>query len=187
MNNTENKLEEKYKGFVETGLTKHLYLYKSNSEYLFAHRKDEAAQIKSYLDDREFENYITNNRHLKDISLEDSTDVWNFLKSEDLGGLFSRELMYEVPLGEYSLDALKYAPKNSRTFLVDSYVLTVVDEYGGEGMGDDYYFVLLVEKGEEKKYYKIYGYYTSYNGGYLDSIREVVPEETIKIEWRSKK
>lgn len=62
---------------------------------------------------------------------------------------------------------------------------TVVYEnsYGGEGCGDDYWVVVKLND----RYFRVSGYYDSWNGGELDGeLEEVIPKEVKKIEWETK-
>lgn len=59
------------------------------------------------------------------------------------------------------------------------------EEYGGEGQGDDYWFVSKVTKDGVSRYIKWEGWYSSYEGSEvaLDDCRFVEPREVMKIEW----
>jgi hypothetical protein len=57
------------------------------------------------------------------------------------------------------------------------------DSYGGEGQGDDYWVVF--QAGDQ--YFRVNGYYASYDGGELDGeVEEVEPHEVTVTEWRRK-
>ena len=60
-------------------------------------------------------------------------------------------------------------------FIFEDAQIEYVDEFGGEGQGYDYWVV--VKDILNDKYYKCSGYYTSYDGGHLDSVLPVVPKE----------
>lgn len=59
----------------------------------------------------------------------------------------------------------------------------VVDSFGGEGEGDQYWMVISVSDGETTRYFRRDGWYASYDGGYLDGdTYEVSPrEKTITV------
>lgn len=57
------------------------------------------------------------------------------------------------------------------------------DSFGGEGQGDDYWVVVKLDD----RYFRVDGYYSSWDGGELDGeLEEVVPKEVKKIEWETK-
>lgn len=57
----------------------------------------------------------------------------------------------------------------------------VVDQYGGEGMGDDYWMVVYFEKFDT--YIRLDGWYASYDGGTLDGDPYIVEprQKTITV------
>ncbi len=56
--------------------------------------------------------------------------------------------------------------------------------YGGEGQGDQYWFVFrLVTADEYARYFKVDGYYASHDGGYYDEMFEVFPKKVEVTEW----
>lgn len=62
--------------------------------------------------------------------------------------------------------------------------LEFVDDYGGEGQGDDYWVVFKV--GDQ--YFRQDGWYASHDGGYLDGeLYEVEPVEVTRTEYQVKK
>jgi hypothetical protein len=62
------------------------------------------------------------------------------------------------------------------------------EEYGGEGNGDEFWLVVklwFTEAPNHPEYYRMDGYYSSYEGGELDGEWfEVIPVPVQKIEWR---
>lgn len=63
-------------------------------------------------------------------------------------------------------------------------VAECVDEYGGEGQGDDYWTVFKIQD----RYFRKNGWYDSYNGSEWDgALEEVFPKEVKKIEWSNTK
>lgn len=73
-------------------------------------------------------------------------------------------------------------------FSVDGYDFYFQEQFGGEGQGDDYWIVFYVLHGDEKKYYKIPGWYASHNGREIDpgDTYEVEPKEVTVIQWHKK-
>lgn len=53
----------------------------------------------------------------------------------------------------------------------------VLDSYGGEGKGDDYWLVFYLK--QHNIYIKLDGYYQSYDGGYYTSMYEVKPKQVM--------
>lgn len=61
--------------------------------------------------------------------------------------------------------------------------LEYVDDYGGEGQGDDYWVVFKV--GDQ--FFRKNGWYASYDGGELDGeLYEVFPKEVTRTEYTTK-
>lgn len=61
-----------------------------------------------------------------------------------------------------------------------------VDEYGGEGQGDDYWVVFKTT--ETGQYWRVDGWYASHHGGELDGdAYEVFPEEVTVTQYNRKK
>jgi len=58
-----------------------------------------------------------------------------------------------------------------------------VDNYGGEGQGDEYWSVYEFTLGEDKIYVKFNGYYQSYNGSEYDEYFFVEPKEKVVTEY----
>lgn len=57
-------------------------------------------------------------------------------------------------------------------------------QHGGEGQGDEYWYVFkLVTADEYPRYFKVDGYYTSYEGGYYDELYEVFPKQVQVTQW----
>ena len=69
------------------------------------------------------------------------------------------------------------------------YTLAYEDHYGGEGQGDNYWNVFSVEHNGQKTYFRLDGWYASYDGSHFDDyfgFYEVdkVPVQT--FEWQRK-
>lgn len=62
--------------------------------------------------------------------------------------------------------------------------LTHIEDYGGEGKGDDYWVVFSLTKGDVTRYFKKSGWYQSYSGGELDGeLEEVTPTAKVIMVW----
>lgn len=70
-----------------------------------------------------------------------------------------------------------------RSFYIGDYRFEPESRFGGEGQGDDYWFVCRVEReGQDPRYFKFFGWYTSYDGGEIESVKEVKPKtKTITV------
>lgn len=54
-------------------------------------------------------------------------------------------------------------------------VITREEQYGGEGMGDDWWVIFSVLKDGEKSCFRIDGWYTSYEGVDFSDSRNLIP------------
>lgn len=74
-----------------------------------------------------------------------------------------------------SIQEIKWVGKNVEvnkiTYGEETLLVTTVEEYGGEGCGDDYWMVCKLENedGSLIGYLRWDGWYGSYDGGYLES------------------
>ena len=62
---------------------------------------------------------------------------------------------------------------------------THVDNYGGEGMGEEYWSVYSFNNDDELVYVKFDGYYASYNGADFSGWFFVDPKEVVVTQWFS--
>lgn len=60
-----------------------------------------------------------------------------------------------------------------------------VDNYGGEGMGEECWSVYSFNNDDEIVYVKFDGYYASYNGADFDNWFFVEPKEVVVTQWFS--
>lgn len=59
-----------------------------------------------------------------------------------------------------------------------------VDDYGGEGQGDDYWVVFSVTGHDVTRHFRMEGWYQSYAGGEFDGdLKEVTPKEKVVTVW----
>lgn len=62
--------------------------------------------------------------------------------------------------------------------------LTHIDDYGGEGKGDDYWVVFSITQEDITRFFKKSGWYQSYSGGELDGeLEEVTPKAKVITVW----
>lgn len=62
--------------------------------------------------------------------------------------------------------------------------LTYVDDYGGEGGGDEYWVVFSLKDDELMRWFRMDGWYQSYAGGEFDSnLKEVSPKQKTITVW----
>lgn len=58
-----------------------------------------------------------------------------------------------------------------------------VDNFGGEGQGDEYWSVYKFSKDDEIVHIKFNGWYQSYNGSEFDSIKFVEPKQVMVTKY----
>jgi len=69
---------------------------------------------------------------------------------------------------------------------IGGFIVEGLEQYGGEGMGDEYWVVFSVENDGLKKFFKLEGWYASYNGHEFESFidfEEVVQVEKVVKVW----
>jgi hypothetical protein len=109
--------------------------------------------------------------------------------SEPYKGTFEEFLAYsyldpyngldEVDLNDDSVWQ-EYHGFDSKEATYEGWTAKVVQSYGGEGEGDQYWMVVSISDGETTRYFRKDGWYASYDGGYLDGdIHEVQPKEKL--------
>lgn len=60
----------------------------------------------------------------------------------------------------------------------------LVDSFGGEGQGDDYYMILSIQQGDVIRTFKMNGYHVSHDGSYYDGpFVEVKPRLKTITVW----
>lgn len=73
---------------------------------------------------------------------------------------------------------------------INGYCIETEDCFGGEGLGEEYWFVLRITetKSKKTKFIKFNAWYDSWNGCEWHKGFEIVnPVEVIKVEWRKTK
>ena len=98
---------------------------------------------------------------------------------------------FEEEYAEIDEDELEDVFSYSEAKQLPSYTIKMEESYGGEGQGDDYWFVLSITEsailGEDLKdsiYIRFNGWYSSYNGTEWDGGFSIVyPKPVEKIEW----
>lgn len=74
-------------------------------------------------------------------------------------------------------------------FILKNHLFSHIEEFGGEGQGDEYWFVIKIRdlETEKDRWFKFYGWYQSYHGGEIEDIEEVVPKEVVVTKWEKTK
>lgn len=105
--------------------------------------------------------------------IETKEELIEFLKNADIDWVaFKYEDNFNKEKNTYDL----HNKETDEPIDVDLGTINHVDQYGGEGQGDDYWVVAYFEKYDA--YVRIDGYYASYDGGYLDGEpRLVTPKQ----------
>jgi len=112
--------------------------------------------------------------------------VNDLLRNEEYEEVISDSLFHSENIekeNSWDSDAIK----EFRSELKEANVIfEYVDNYGGEGQGDDYWSVYSFTRGDEKVYVKFNGWYASYNGSEYNEWFFVDPrEKTIIVYDRS--
>lgn len=64
--------------------------------------------------------------------------------------------------------------------------LVCVEQYGGEGQGDEIWAVYKVNEDGVDKYYKVEGWYASYEGASYSEYYEVEPKQVVVTKYMKK-
>ena len=91
-----------------------------------------------------------------------------------------RDVLYDI----------RYAGKRKSKLILEleekGYIIKSEDHYGGEGQGDDYWDVFSVEHNAEITYFRLDGWYSSYDGDtYNDPYKFIKVKKVPKqiFEW----
>lgn len=86
------------------------------------------------------------------------------------------------------MEYINYCDGGEDPIDVGGFIVEALEQYGGEGMGDSYWVVFSVENDGLKKFFKLDGWYASYNGhefdNFLDFNEVIQVEKTIKV-WEN--
>ena len=80
--------------------------------------------------------------------------------------------------GEYSIGSFDLV----KELLELGYKVKGEDGYGGEGQGDEYWVVFSVEKDSEKTFFRLDGWYSSYDGSSFDDTHNFVVVKKVPVE-----
>jgi hypothetical protein len=63
-----------------------------------------------------------------------------------------------------------------------------VDDYGGEGQGNDYWVAFSVTQGDVTRHFRMDGYYSSYGDGgvFENDLKEVWPKQKTITVWETR-
>lgn len=109
-------------------------------------------------------------------------------------GSVGEDFWLEFFYGEINSDAaeeftestgVKFELDDDGTLVIEGSAVRLVDNFGGEGKGNDFWVVLSVEKDGVVRYVKNDGWYSSYEGRNFDKADgvEVFPYKQITTSW----
>lgn len=127
-------------------------------------------------------NDIINNTHvvLDELTIENIEKI--FSGKNEIPRLFSTDGDY-ITLCKGDLHDLR----KSFQIKLGKYILRSEESYGGEGAGDEFWTVFSMEdENNVKRYFRWDGWYSSYEGGQLDDLSEVVPTKVEVTQWKAK-
>lgn len=80
---------------------------------------------------------------------------------------------------------VKFELDEDGTLVIEGAAVRLVDNFGGEGQGSDFWVVFSVEKDGVVRYVKNDGWYSSYEGGNFDRADgvEVFPYKETSTKW----
>lgn len=123
-------------------------------------------------------------------------DAWTARRDEPgwtwLGGPTAQEFLRKDPLieehkaelaGYDDLKELLEASQDRGVVIPGFGIAHFVEAYGGEGQGEQYWFVFKLVTDPQERYFKADGYYASYDGGYYDDLYEVFPKQVTVTQW----
>lgn len=96
--------------------------------------------------------------------------------SIELNAKITDILNLDASIPEYMMD--EYVPEGSRTLFANEGIsINVVDSYGGEDQGSDYWSVWKFTKDSDVVYIKFYGFYASHYGTDYLGFKIVTPQQ----------
>ena len=109
-------------------------------------------------------------------------DKIKIITDEEVQELFETE--FNVDMDEYRKYDIPYSDFENENYKVES----EVDEYGGEGQGEEYWLVsrVLDKRTEEVFFIRFDGYYTSWDGtDWSENYWSIVkPTEVKVVQWK---
>lgn len=93
---------------------------------------------------------------------------------------------YEEQFEDWSFDELfeRISWRGEELVLAGSeWVIKYVYDFGGEGQGDQYYYIFSVSDGETTRTVKVHGWYASHYGGEYEDWRETFPKLKTITVW----
>jgi hypothetical protein len=131
-------------------------------------------------------NYIVNNGHLT-LEGNDKDSLKKFFNQLDESEGLNPGVLDEYGRGLFADKSDFHYAGDNVPAKISGFTITKLESYGGEGEGDSFWAVFSVEKDGVQKYWKWDGWYASYDGGYLESLFEVEPEQVVVTKWKEKK
>lgn len=129
---------------------------------------------------------------LKDLSVEDiqellenATYTYSAYRGRDANGDIIWQETPGVIEGDWHIIE-SIADNLDEPWHVDGLgIVSLVDSFGGEGQGDDYWMVLSITSGDVTRYFKMSGYHVSHDGSYYEGpFEEVNPKQETITVWR---
>lgn len=107
------------------------------------------------------------------------------LELNEIRKLLQKDVITKYEWGDYQNTLFKTLAESKHSYEVEGHTFTREEQYGGEGKGDEYWVVFSVSKDDEKRFYKIPGWYSSGYGSELEPYNtfEVKPEQKTIIVW----
>jgi hypothetical protein len=117
-------------------------------------------------------------------------DELNNYYGEEADDLFDVEIQERFGAAYETLTEESYRGSKPEPFVFGGWNLLCKEQDGGEGQGDDYWVVIeAAKKGEESKFFKVPGWYSSGNGSELtfSETFRVQPVQVLVNQWQKYK
>lgn len=134
---------------------------------------------------------------VKDMTLEEAAGTAISLLVADIEGKYREKgtTWQEVLFAEWDAEEFADLYNNGSIWQEAKYegsetsfeglTAKVVAEYGGEGKGDQYWMVISLSDSDTTRYFRMDGWYASYDGGTLDGDPyEVHPAEKVVVVYQ---